>query len=394
MLSFPKNFYFGAATSAHQVEGSTHNDWIEWEIENAKIKNQNATLMDYPDYIVRGYPSPLQKENYISGIACDHYHRYEEDFDIAKQLGHNAHRFSIEWSRVEPEEGKFDEKEIEHYRDVIRALRERGIEPFVTLWHWTLPVWVRDQGGWASAQSVEQFCRYAERMARAFPEVQFWITLNEVNVYTSQGYWKGIWPPEICSIIKYLLANHHLSRAHCCAYKAIKQINPRTHIGIAHNVIYFSRFRNFLKSFVWNHLFMRSIREYQDFIGVNYYHSDRDTGQSSEFLNWFVDPEGLYYILKDIARYQKPLYITENGIADARDEKRADFIIQHLRCVKKALDEGVDVRGYFYWSLLDNFEWDKGFWPRFGLVEMDYKTLARRIRPSALMYKKIIESGL
>lgn len=389
MSYFPKNFYFGAATSAHQVEGGTHNDWSEWEIENAKIKNQNATLMDYPDYIVQGYPSPLQKENYISGIACDHYHRYEEDFDIAKQLGHNAHRFSIEWSRVEPEEGKFDEKEIEHYRMVIRALRKRGMEPFVALWHWTVPLWFRDQGGWANAHSIEWFSRYAERMARAFPEAQFWITLNETNVYTSQGYWKGIWPPGIRSIAKYLFANHHLSRAHRRAYEVIKQVNPHAHISIAHNVIYFSRLKNFLKSFVWNHLFVRSIRGYQDFIGVNYYHSDRDTGQSSE-LNWPVDPEGLYYILKDIARYQQPIYITENGIADARDEKRADFIIQHLQWVKKAIDEGVDVRGYFYWSLLDNFEWDKGFWPRFGLVGVDYHTMERTIRPSAWEYKKII----
>jgi len=136
-LGFPKGFYFGSATSSHQVEGNNRNDWTEWEKENAKVKSQNVKLNPpaggWPDFILQKYPNPLQEENYISGKACDHYSRFQEDFDIAKSLGHNAHRFSIEWSRIEPEEGKFDQKEIEHYREVIRALRERGMEPFVTL---------------------------------------------------------------------------------------------------------------------------------------------------------------------------------------------------------------------------------------------------------------------
>src|SRR3989344_4765636 len=132
---FSEGFLWGAATSAHQVEGNNHNDWTQWEKENAERLSKESGEKYLP-------------ENYISGKACDHYNRYEEDFDIAKSLGHNAHRFSIEWSRVEPEEGKFNEKEIEHYRDVIRALRERGIEPFVTLWHWTVPIWFQKRGGW------------------------------------------------------------------------------------------------------------------------------------------------------------------------------------------------------------------------------------------------------
>ncbi len=137
-LEFPKNFYWGAATSSHQVEGNNRNDWSEWEKSGDRIK----------DLEKRGLIKKYGLENYISGQACDHYNRFREDFDIAKSLGHNAHRFSIEWSRVEPEEGKFDEKEIEHYRQVILALKERGIEPFVTLWHWTVPVWFAQKGGW------------------------------------------------------------------------------------------------------------------------------------------------------------------------------------------------------------------------------------------------------
>jgi len=397
-LIFPSGFFWGSATSAHQVEGGNFNDWSEWEKENAaRLAAQAAKRSEpWPDYILSRYPNPLEPENYISGRACDHYSRFEEDFDILKSLGQNAHRFSIEWSRIEPEEGKFNQEAIEHYRKVILVLRVRGIEPFVTLWHWTVPLWFRDVGGWENKKAVDYFIRYAERMAREFFEVKFWITLNETNVQSGLACWQGQWPPEKKSAIKYLKVNHHLSQAHKAVYDAIKKVNSQAQIGIAHNVVYFTRPFAFLRRFFWNHFFIRSIRSRQDFVGVNYYHSDRDTEKHSEFLDWSIDPDGLYAALKEVSVYNKPIYITENGIADARDEKRAKFIKDHLSQVAKAVQEGIDVRGYFYWSLLDNFEWDKGFWPRFGLVEIDYlpdgkagKTLERKIRPSALEYAKI-----
>lgn len=170
-LEFPKNFYWGSATSAHQVEGNNHNDWTEWELKNAKRlvekARQSPPTGGWPDYILNKYPNPLQEENYISGRACDHYNRFREDFDIAKSLGHNAHRFSIEWSRIEPEEGKFNEKEIEHYRQVISALKERGIEPFVSLWHWTNPIWFAKRGGWLNKNSPKYFERYSNKISRS-----------------------------------------------------------------------------------------------------------------------------------------------------------------------------------------------------------------------------------
>lgn len=364
-------FYWGSATSAHQVEGGNRNDWTEFERE-------------------RGLKQ--------SGKACDHYNRYREDFDIAKSLGHNAHRFSIEWSRIEPEEGKFDEREVQHYRDVVLALRERGIEPFVTLWHWTVPIWFRDKGGWINKKSPEYFARYVKKVVSELgspttKSVKFWITLNETNVYTSHGYWKGEWPPGERSSVRYILSNYHLSQAHRAAYKVIKSVNPQAEIGVAHSMIYFTRFPAWLKNYVYNHFFLRLIEKYQDFVGINYYFSDRDTspaGGERTDMNWPIDPDGFYHVLKDVARYQKPIYVLENGIADAKDEKRAAFIRDHIAAMQKAIAEDVDVRGYFYWSLLDNFEWDKGFGPRFGLVEMDYKTMERKIRPSAREYKKTI----
>lgn len=357
-------FFWGAATSAHQVEGNNHNDWSEFERE-------------------RGLEP--------SGAACDHYNRFREDFDIARDLGHNAHRFSIEWSRVEPEEGKFDEKEIGHYREVIHALRERNIEPFVTLWHWTIPLWLRDKGGWTWKKTPALFARFAERMVKEFPEVKYWVTLNEPNVYTGHGYWEGNWPPGISSLKKLLLANHRLIRGHTLAYKTIKKIHKEACVGITQNIIWFSRWENKPKDIIWNHLFIRTIKHFQDFIGVNYYFSDRNLENKTD-VQWSIDPEGLYHVLKNMRRYKKPVYILENGIANSPDTKRADFIRDHVAAMQKAMQEGADVRGYFYWSLLDNFEWDKGFWPCFGLVEVDYKTMRRTVRKSALEYQKIIES--
>lgn len=357
-----------------------------------KVKVQNAKLRTWPDYILKNHPNPLQEENYISGKVCDHYNRFREDFDIAKSLGQNAFRFSIEWSRVEPEEGDWNEKEIKHYRQVVQALRERGLEPFVTLWHWTLPVWLSKKGGWAHKNSVNYFTRYAAKMADALPQVRYWITLNETNTYTALGYLKGIEPPGRFSLLTYFRANHHLALAHHATRRVLKEKNKNNLVGVAHNIIFFHRSR--LKSFFWNHRFIRSLKASQDFIGVNYYRSNRLSQEVTD-AGWGIDPQGLTGALRLMSRYKLPLYVTENGIADSRDALRPAFIRSHIKAVGAAMAEGVPVRGYFYWSLLDNFEMPRieGFWPRFGLVEIDYKTMERKIRPSAYEYKKIIEAG-
>ena len=385
ILKFPEGFLWGAATSAHQVEGGNFNDWSEWEKKSA------------------------QAENYISGRACDHYNLYEQDFDIAKSLGHNAHRFSIEWSRVEPEQGKFNEAELGHYCRVISALRERGLEPFVTLWHFTLPLWAAEQGGWQNKKTAEDFCRYVEKVVGAFkPEVKFWIILNEPDVYPAESYLKGAWPPQKKNIFAYLKVIKNLSKAHKTAYEIIKKIEPEAQVGIAKNNIYFEPYKNKLinlclkKLADWwcNFYFLNRIKNFQDFIGLNYYfHNLINCGFSKNEnkivsdMGWELYPQGIYYILKDLQKYQKPIYITENGLADSQDQKRAWFIKETLRSVHQAIEEGVDVRGYFHWSLLDNFEWDKGFWPRFGLVEIDYKTLERKVRPSAWEYARICKNN-
>jgi beta-glucosidase len=398
-------FFFGASTSSQQVEGGNHNDWSEWEMANAERLAKAAAEKKWPEYILARYLNPLQKENYISGLACDHYHRFREDFDIAKSLGHNAHRFSIEWSRIEPEEGKFDEKEIKHYREVISALRERGIEPFVTIWHWTLPLWLTQKGGLQTKEFPEYFARYAEKLAKSLPDVRFWITLNEPEVVTWNGYGRGIWPPNKTGKLLPFRMMRVLARAHRLAYHRMKAIIPKAQVGATMNMQWFESIgdpiNNILAYFgsrLVNFYFLNRIVKATDFIGCNYYFHKRIAWGFNKNLNeeisdmgWEICPEGIYHVLKDLKKYQLPIYIMENGVADARDAQRESFIMRHLDWMRKVMDEGVDVRGYFHWSLLDNFEWASGFWPRFGLVEIDYKTLERKARSSALAYKKIIE---
>jgi len=393
---FSSGFYWGAGTSAHQVEGGNVNDWSRWEKENAEKLAKKAGKQ-WNKWYQEKFPEMLNPENYISGRACDHYNRYEEDFDIARKLGHNAHRFSIEWSRIEPEEGKFNQKEIEHYRDVIRALKKRNLEPFVTLWHFTCPIWFTDQGGWLSAKAVFYFSRYVEKVVLALGnDVKFWITLNEPVLYAFQSYFRGIWPPRKISLKKFKKVQRRLISAHKESYSVIKRISPLSSVGIAKNNTYFSKFVRWcpfesilvsILKYQTNEQFLNKIDKYQDFVGLNYYFH-REIGllrhkikqDKKTDMGWEIYPEGIYYVLKDLKKYKKPVYILENGITDADDSKRAKFIEDHLRWIRKAMDEGIDVKGYFYWSLLDNFEWAFGFWPKFGLVEVDGKTMERKIR--------------
>ena len=419
-LKFPDGFLWGAATSAHQVEGGTINDWTEWERENAKRLAQSASRKSWPDYILSGYPNPLEPANYISGRAGDHYNRFREDFDIAKSLGHNAHRFSIEWSRIEPEEGKFDEKEIEHYREVIKALRERGMEPFVTLWHWTNPVWIGDINAWINKDTVKYFLRYAEKMFKVYGDlVKFWTPLNEPGTAVSHGYLFGCQPPGLKNKYFANAAFKNLMRVQKKIYELAKSIRPEFQIGCSHFMFYQKPYNNLpwniLAAKIFDYLadrrFFKAFRDSCDFFGVQYYQpffvnirfggryfwlmENKQTGERRNDLGWQIAPEGIYHVLKKAAKIGKPIYITENGLPDAQDKSRGKFIIEHLRFLHRAISEGVDVRGYFYWSLLDNFEFVemRGFWPRFGLVEVDYKTLERKIRPSAWEYAEICKSN-
>ncbi|MEK9168151.1 MAG: family 1 glycosylhydrolase, partial [Patescibacteria group bacterium] len=284
------------------------------------------------------------------------------------------------------------------------ALRARGIEPFVTLWHWTFPLWVAGIGGFESKTTGKYFERYAKKMATVLPEVKFWITLNEPEVYASHTYLKGNWTPQKRNYFVYRKVIRNMVAAHITAYTAIKSVDKEANICIAKHNLYFEaykgRFLNrMLKKAVdiwWNDWFLKKISRHQDLITVNNYHHNRvsygfnkNENEKLSDMAWELYPESLALVARELAKYKLPIYVTEHGLADADDSRREWFIKESLRYLYKAIEDGAQVRGYLHWSLLDNFEWDKGFWPRFGLVEVDFKTQKRTIRPSAYEYAKI-----
>jgi beta-glucosidase len=415
--TFPKGFLWGAATSSHQVEGGQHNDWSEWEKKNADRLAAESRHYDNP-YWERFAEQAADPKNYLSGDACDQYHRYEEDFNILRDLHLDAYRFSIEWARIEPEEGTFDQEAIEHYRNVIAALRTRNIEPFVTLWHWTLPLWLSEKGGTASKEFPMYFERYAKTIADTLgTEIRYWITLNEPDVQTSFAYLLGQWTPERKNIFLAIRAYRNLVQAHNRAAIAIQKIIPDAQVGISKHQVYFEMARptlinkviKFAADWPWNFYFLNQIDAHQDFIGMNSYQRkivnngldvagsgidpEKDKDRIQTEFGWEYSPTSIYGALMELKRYGKPIYITENGIADSTDELRPRFIRDSLAAIHHAIEDGMDIRGYFYWSLLDNFEWDKGFWPRFGLVHVDYATQKRTIRDSARLYGRIADAN-
>lgn len=401
--TFPEGFLWGAATSSHQVEGNCdNNDWWDWE----KVEG----------HITDGTPS---------GVACDHYNRYEEDFDIAKDMNNNAHRLSIEWSRIEPEEGKWDHGEVEHYRKVLTALRQRGMKTMVTSWHFTLPKWFVEQGGWESSASVGFFKRYNEFLAKEIGDlVDIWITINEPMVYLGQSYGIGVWPPGKVSKLKSIHVFSKMVLAHKAAYKVIHEVlddgDKKPVVGIAKNVITFEPYRKqnvidnmfvYFADRFFNRQFFLWTKGTHDYIGINYYFHYRvkslPSGTSGFFyevhtenrevsdMGWEINPEGIFMAVMAMHRYKLPIYITENGLANGDDGKRPRTLVATLKELYHATKAGADVRGYFHWSLLDNYEWEKGFSGRFGLVAIDYETLKRTPRRSAYVYAEICkENGI
>lgn len=393
--SFPKKFLWGAASSAHQVEGGNHNDWSEWE-KLGKVKHGEH-----------------------SGQATGHFQRYAADFALAKELGHNAHRLSIEWSRIEPKPGVIDTDAIDHYRQVLTELRRLGIEPIVTLHHFTNPTWVAARGGWVNRQTVDYFTRYVTTVVRELgPLVHYWITINEPTNITTVCYIGGYWPPQEKNFIHAWQAIRNLLAAHQLAYQIIHRHDPSAKVGVANNIVDFipartanplDRGLRFFSHYWHNQWWLDQTYLTQDFIGLNFYFTHplkfRLTWPLRLFfpqpmpdriksdLGWPICPEGLGRVLTWLQRYHRPIIVTENGIADASDHLRAGYIRSHLAEVAQALAHGVDIRGYFYWALTDNFEWHEGFDPRFGLVAIDYHTLQRSVRPSAYTYRQIIESN-
>jgi beta-glucosidase len=406
---FSKHFLWGASTAAHQVEGGNHNQWSVWELENAKARAAQAVYhhedFDNWDRIKKEANNP---NNYISGDLADHYHRYEEDFDLLKQMNMNAFRFSVEWSRIEPEEGIWNEEEIEHYRRYAASLKMRGIEPVVTLFHFTLPIWFANMGGFEHRANVKYFTRFAEKIISELgTNVRLIITINEPEVYAFESYWLQTWPPAKRSALKWLAVVNNMAYAHKKAAKAIHELNRRYRVSIAKNSNFFypgdnawlSHISALVMQYAQDDFFIRKVINHCDFLGVNYYFSNRVFGYRVHNpdvrlsdLQWDMHPADIQYVLERLSRkYKLPIIITENGLADAQDADREWWLKETIIGLQKAMVNGAEVQGYLHWSLMDNFEWAYGKWPRFGLVHIDYATGKRTLRSSGKWFGSVIK---
>ncbi|MEO8053647.1 MAG: GH1 family beta-glucosidase [Acidobacteriota bacterium] len=436
---FPDGFLFGAATSAYQVEGSPLADGAgpsNWH----RFAHTPGAIADGTD----------------GDAACEHYRLFREDIVLMRGLSLNAYRFSVSWSRVLPEgQGRVNEKGLDFYRRLVDALREAGIEPFATLFHWDLPAALEDRGGFLNRDVADWFAEYASVVARALPLVGAWATLNEPWVVMHEGFVNGAHPPAHRSLAEAPVAAHNLLRAHGAGAAACRAEGARR-VGLVVNLepkdpasgspadaaaagradaymnrlfldpVFFGRYPEELPATfgaAWPRFpaaDFELVRAPLDFLGLNYYSRNvvrddaevftrasrvRQTGALHTEMDWEVYPPGLLRTLSWVkARYgDVPLYVTENGAAfsdpqvappsGVADPLRVAYVRDHLRATREAIARGVDVRGYFVWSLLDNFEWAYGFSKRFGIVHVDHATQRRTPKASARFYADVIRSG-
>lgn len=398
------------ATSAFQLEGSPYADWTSWDI----------ALSERPD-------------------VTDHYSLYKQDLALLTDLGVNAYRFSLEWSRMQPRENVWDEKAIEHYRDVVAILRSCSIEPMVTLHHFTHPLWFIKKYPWHEDASVEKFLEYVEKIVSTLSEVKFWITFNEPYVLVLGGYFEGCTPPAIRNVALGIKALSNILRAHASAYDIIHSVCPGAQVSVAHNMAALAPWKRWnpldillarIARHFYNHSMLDAfltgtlriklpfreekrislpIKGKLDFFGVNYYtrihmrfnpfkkmgaemrHLDIG-GYGLTDMGWEIHPRGLEKVLRYASRLNVPLMITENGIATRDSQKKITFMKRHIDVIERCLSEGMDVRGYFYWSLIDNYEWLQGLDAHFGLYRVDFDTLQRTPTNAASYYSYIIKS--
>jgi beta-glucosidase len=415
---FPRGFLWGTATAAHQVEGNnTNNQWWAWE----QSGHTQGT----------------------SGLACDWWGgRWKEDFDRAAEGGQNAHRMSVEWSRIQPTPDTWDEDALERYRAMLRGMRERGITPMITLHHFSDPLWFYERDGWEHEEAAASFEKFVRKTVEALKEYcTLWCTINEPNVYSLNGYVAGKFPTRHRGIkfAARVLAN--MLRGHAAAYRAIHEIQREARVGYAHH------HRPMAAKRSWSPLdaLMRNLRYgtvnlafpsgistgtmqtpvgrfqipeakgTQDYLGLNYYSADivsfhlgkrRELFTQSEYpvdadvsQNRFIAniPEGFFETIKWAVRSYPnlPIVITENGVNDSGDELRRRYLVQHIHQMWRAVNFNWPVKGYFHWTLVDNFEWERGWTQQFGLWGLDVETQKRIKRPSADLYAEICrENGL
>jgi beta-glucosidase len=433
---FPGDFLWGAATASYQIEGAVN--------EDGRGRTVWDTYCDKPGMVANGESG---------AVACDHYHRYEEDAEIMSQIGLNAYRFSIAWSRLMPGgSGEINNRGVDFYSRLVDTLLEKGIQPCATLFHWDYPQALEDKGGWCNPDAANWFGDYAELCFRSLGDrVKFWITHNEPWCYAYLGHEAGIQAPGLKSQKKAFEVGHGLLLGHGEAMSRYRALNQGGKIGITTNhayfapedpaseldqkaagqcndwmngwfldPIYFGDYPEFLKRAYPTPDFTpeqsRQVSQKTDFMGLNFYSASRvryseDRGpnqaetvrpQGVPFtdMDWPVVPDTLRETLVYSQQRWNPdeIYITENGCAydypvgadGVHDLKRMAFLRDYIAAARRSMDDGVKLKGYFVWSLLDNFEWSYGYSKRFGIVHVDYQTQKRTIKDSAMMYREVI----
>jgi beta-glucosidase len=413
-LTFPENFTFGVATSAYQVEGGIENDWAEWERAGR-----------------------LKEPHMRCGRAVDHWSRYEEDYGLALEVGARAFRISLEWARIEPERGRVEGATLEAYRERLLRMKARGLRPVVTLHHFTHPTWFHRETPWHRPESVEAFRAYARACAPLLTGLEaLVISFNEPMVLLLGGYLQGLIPPGIAEGPKMAAALENMVRAHVAAREELLAVLGRVELGISQNMLALAPDRWWhpldralvrLGGQNYNHAFHEALvsgrlrvnmpgiantrvdipgaRDSCEFIGMNYYtrahlrftqrapylsFQYKDVrGRSLTDIGWEDWPEGFGQILRELKRYGLPVWVTENGLDDRSGQRRPHYLHSHLGQMLAARAQGVDVRGYLYWSLLDNFEWLEGWGPRFGLYHVDFETLERRPTPACHYFREV-----
>lgn len=386
-VQFPEGFVWGTATAAHQIEGGNwNNDWWAWE---------------------HAPNSPCKEP---SGDACDSWHRWPEDVDLVAELGLGSYRFSLEWSRIEPEPGEWSHAAIAHYRDICEALLERGVEPTVTFHHFTTPRWVAATGGWQEPTTADRFAEFCARAAGALGDViKRACTLNEPNIVSTMGWLMGIFPPGKQDRVLRHDVNEIFVDAHVKAVEAIRSAAPGVPVGMTLSMADFQavgggdarrdHYRRGMED-----VFLDAVKG-DDFVGVQTYTRERvgpdgalgpEPGVPVLPMGYEYWPDALEATLRrawDYTGGRVPLLVTENGIGTEDDTQRISYLHAALQGVGRCLADGIDVRGYTCWSLLDNFEWVLGYGPHFGLVAVDCETFVRTPKPSARWFGEVARSN-
>ncbi|MDQ3064786.1 MAG: family 1 glycosylhydrolase [bacterium] len=408
--SFPKDFLWGTSTAGHQIEGGNFDQWTVWELDNASelAKNAASRLRWLPGWL-EVKDQAEDPDNYVSGKGVDHVRRYKEDFRILKKLNLNTFSFSIEWSRVEPDQGVWDKKAIDHYHNYIDELRSFGIEPVVKLWHWTHPTWFDELGGFGKRKNVVYFERFVEKFAQEFGnDIRYVITINEPNIYPFYSNFNGgINVPPQQALWRRCFTFFWLVRAHKKAYEILKNHNTNlwvsASVNLAHNapkkLDWLSKLTVKAADYFGNYLFYDLVRNHVDYIAMNHYFTNYYDGlrlhnppKPVSDLGWYMEPANIGDVAVKIwLRYRMPILITENGVADESDQYRQWWLEETMQAIASARKAGADVFGYLHWSLLDNFEWHQGWWPKFGLIKVDReRDMKRLVRPSAIWWAKTL----